>query len=152
MNPEGTKLCVAGTMSDYAAIVDRASFANTIAAHGERPYWATNSADGRYCFVSFSGDDAVSAISYETEQEVARIPLGDHPSGCGPASSRPVCSGARSRGGARPPPGLFGYSSSALGLQMSPGLKTCGFAGSPLPDTSIPYDCTWKLTCPSSGS
>jgi YVTN family beta-propeller protein len=66
-------------MSDYAAIVDRASFANTIAAHGERPYWATNSADGRYCFVSFSGDDAVSAISYETEQEVARIPVGDHP-------------------------------------------------------------------------
>src|SRR5215208_6430901 len=79
MNPEGTKLCAAGTMSDYAAIVDRASFANTIAAHGEKPYWATNSADGRYCFVSFSGDDAVSAISYDTEQEVARIPVGDHP-------------------------------------------------------------------------
>jgi YVTN family beta-propeller protein len=79
MNPEGTKLCAAGTMSDYAAIVDRASFAYNIAAHGEKPYWATNSADGRYCFVSFSGDDAVSAISYDTEQEVARIPVGDHP-------------------------------------------------------------------------
>jgi DNA-binding beta-propeller fold protein YncE len=79
MNPEGTKLCAAGTMSDYAAIVDRTSFAYTLAAHGKKPYWSTNSADGRYCFVSFSGDDAVSAISYDTEQEVARIPVGDHP-------------------------------------------------------------------------
>ena len=79
MNPEGTKLCAAGTMSDYAAIVDRTSFAYSIAAHGRTPYWATNSADGRYCFVSFSGDDLVSVISYDTQQEVARIPVGDHP-------------------------------------------------------------------------
>ncbi len=80
MNPEGTKLCAAGTMSDYAAIVDRTSVAyNSIAAHGRKPYWATNSADGRYCFVSFSGDDLVSVISYDTQQEVARIPVGDHP-------------------------------------------------------------------------
>ena len=79
MNPEGTKLCVAGTMSDYAAIVERDTFEYEIAAHGEKPYWSTNSGDGRYCFVSFSGDDAVSAISYKTEREVARIPVGDHP-------------------------------------------------------------------------
>ena len=79
INPEGTKLCAAGTMSDYAAIVDRTSFAYTIAANGHKPYWATNSADGRYCFVSFSGDDLVSVISYDTGQEVARIPVGDHP-------------------------------------------------------------------------
>jgi DNA-binding beta-propeller fold protein YncE len=79
MNPAGTKLCVAGTMSDYAAIVDRASFAHGIAAHGEKPYWSTNSGDGRYCFVSFSGDDLVSVVSYRTQREVARIPVGDHP-------------------------------------------------------------------------
>jgi len=79
MNPEGTKLCVAGTMSDYAAIVERDTFEYEIAAHGEKPYWSTNSGDGRYCFVSFSGDDAVSAISYADGSEVARIPVGDHP-------------------------------------------------------------------------
>ena len=79
MNPSGTKLCAAGTMSDYAAIVDRASFGVRIAAHGSKPYWSTNSARGSYCFVSFSGDDAVSVISYRKEREIARIPVGDHP-------------------------------------------------------------------------
>jgi DNA-binding beta-propeller fold protein YncE len=79
MNPEGTKLCAAGTMSDYAAIVHRDTFSYRLAAFGTKPYWATNSADGRYCFVSFSGDDRVGAISYKTEEEVARIPVGDHP-------------------------------------------------------------------------
>jgi YVTN family beta-propeller protein len=76
---EGTKLCVAGTMSDYAAIVHRDDFSTRIAATGGKPYWATNSADGRYCFVSFSGNDEVSVIDYATEREVARIPVGDHP-------------------------------------------------------------------------
>ena len=79
MNPEGTKLCAAGTMSDYAAIVDRASFSHRIIPVGAKPYWSTNSGDGRHCFVSVSGDDRVSVISYATEEEVARIPVGDHP-------------------------------------------------------------------------
>jgi YVTN family beta-propeller protein len=79
MNPEGTKLCAAGTMSDYAAIVSRTTFGHRIVNVGEKPYWTTNSGDGRHCFVSVSGDDAVSVISYETEEEVARIPVGDHP-------------------------------------------------------------------------
>jgi YVTN family beta-propeller protein len=79
MNPSGTRLCAAGTMSDYAAIVDRASFAYRIAAHGHKPYWATNSGRGSYCFVSFSGDDAVSVISYRKMKEIARIQVGDHP-------------------------------------------------------------------------
>jgi YVTN family beta-propeller protein len=79
MNPEGTKLCAAGTMSDYAAIVRRDSFAYTIVPVGKKPYWSTNSGDGRYCFVSVSGDDAVSVISYAEEREIARIPVGDHP-------------------------------------------------------------------------
>jgi DNA-binding beta-propeller fold protein YncE len=79
MNPRGTKLCVAGTMSDYAAIVSRRTFAHRLVQVGETPYWATNSGDGRRCFVSVSGDDRVSVISYRTGAEVARIPVGDHP-------------------------------------------------------------------------
>jgi hypothetical protein len=79
MNAAGTKLCVAGTMSDYAAVVDRATFNTQIAAQGQKPYWATNSVDGKHCLVSFSGDDRVGVISYADANEVASIPVGDHP-------------------------------------------------------------------------
>jgi hypothetical protein len=79
MNPAGTKLCVAGTISDYAAIVSRATFSARIIPVGTTPYWVTNSGDGKYCFVSIAGDDAIAAISYATEEQVARIPVGDHP-------------------------------------------------------------------------
>jgi DNA-binding beta-propeller fold protein YncE len=79
MNPEDTRLCVAGTMSDYAAIVERDTFEHTLIHGGTKPYWSTNSADGRYCFVSWSGDDKISAISYKRKAEVAQIPVGDHP-------------------------------------------------------------------------
>ena len=79
MNPAGTKLCVAGTMSDYAAIVNRQTFRYTVAAQGTKPYWATNSGDGKYCFVSFSGDDNVGVISYKTGRLVTKFSVGDHP-------------------------------------------------------------------------
>jgi DNA-binding beta-propeller fold protein YncE len=79
MNPEGTRLCVAGTMSDYAAVVQRATFGYKLIHGGHKPYWVTNSADGRYCFVSWSGDDKISAISYKSGAEVAQVPVGDHP-------------------------------------------------------------------------
>ena len=79
MNPRGTKLCVAGTMSNYAAIVSRKTFAYRIIKVGDRPYWSTPSVDGRYCFVSVAGADRVSVISYRKGKEVASIPVGDHP-------------------------------------------------------------------------
>src|SRR4051794_39734430 len=79
MNPAGTKLCAAGTASDYIAIVHRDDFSYKLASLGTKPYWATNSGDGRYCFVSYSGDDAIAAIDYATEREVARVSVGDHP-------------------------------------------------------------------------
>jgi DNA-binding beta-propeller fold protein YncE len=79
LSGDNTKLCVAGTMSNYAAIVSRESFRYTIHPLGARTYWATSSADGKYCFVSVAGDDTVAVFSYDTEKQVARIPVGDHP-------------------------------------------------------------------------
>jgi DNA-binding beta-propeller fold protein YncE len=80
MNRRGTKLCAAGTMSDYAAIVARKTLAvqRTVPV-GRVPYWSAASDDGRYCFVSVAGDDRVSVISFKTAREVARIRVGDHP-------------------------------------------------------------------------
>jgi hypothetical protein len=66
-------------MSDYAAIVDRRTFAPRILAAGLKPYWSTNSADGRHCYVSASGDDKLSVISYDGEEIVRQVPVGDHP-------------------------------------------------------------------------
>ena len=50
-----------------------------LAAFGDVPYWSTNSADGKYCFVSFAADDQVSVISYGKEKEIARIQVGEDP-------------------------------------------------------------------------
>ncbi|MBW3620114.1 MAG: YncE family protein [Actinobacteria bacterium] len=79
IDPTGEKLCAAGTMSDYTAIVDRGTFEHTIASEGTKPYWSTNGPDGTTCWVSYSGDDEVAVIDYATEREVVRIPVGDHP-------------------------------------------------------------------------
>ena len=80
INNAGTKFCVAGTMSDYAAIVHRRTLKpQAIVPVGPKPYWSTSSRDGRYCFVSVSGADRVSVISWRKAREVARIQVGDHP-------------------------------------------------------------------------
>jgi hypothetical protein len=79
MNPAGTRLCVAGTMSDYAAIVSRRTLRYKLIHGGEKPYWSTNSGNGRFCFVSWAKSDRISAISYKTRKEVARIDVGHHP-------------------------------------------------------------------------
>jgi YVTN family beta-propeller protein len=79
MNGAGTKLCVAGTMSDYAAIVSRETFRYKLIKRGLKPYWSTTSKDGKKCFVSWSGSDAISVISYATRREIARVRVGDHP-------------------------------------------------------------------------
>ncbi|MFG2357064.1 YncE family protein [Streptomyces sp. NPDC048521] len=79
MNPDGTKLCVAGTMDDYATVVDRATLQEGPLVPTSKPYWATISGDGKDCIVSESGADQVTAIDFATGRKVASIPVGDHP-------------------------------------------------------------------------
>ncbi|KUJ42479.1 serine/threonine protein kinase [Streptomyces sp. NRRL F-5122] len=79
MNPSGTKLCVAGTMDDYATVVDRTTLQEGPLVTASKPYWATVSGDGRDCIVSESGADRVTAIDFATGEKVASVQVGDHP-------------------------------------------------------------------------
>ncbi|MEU4420874.1 YncE family protein [Actinoplanes sp. NPDC024001] len=76
---DGAKLCVAGTMDDYATVVDRATLNPGPLVTAIKPYWATVSADGRDCVVSEAGADRVTAISFATGRAVATVAVGDHP-------------------------------------------------------------------------
>ncbi|MFE2510986.1 YncE family protein [Streptomyces naganishii] len=79
MNPEGTKLCVAGTMDDYATVVDRATLQEGPLVPASKPYWATVSGDGKDCVISESGADQVTAVDFATGRKVVSVPVGDHP-------------------------------------------------------------------------
>lgn len=80
ISKDDKKLCVAGTMSDYAAIVDRETFEYTmLEGLGEKPYWAVTDRSGKNCLISWSATDQVSVISYETGEEIKRIDVGNHP-------------------------------------------------------------------------
>ncbi|MFI1169746.1 YncE family protein [Streptomyces sp. NPDC020801] len=79
MNPEGTRLCVAGTMDDYATVVDRTTLQEGPLVTAAKPYWATVSGDGKDCIVSESGADQVTAIDFATGRKVVSVPVGDHP-------------------------------------------------------------------------
>ncbi|MGW0496212.1 YncE family protein [Streptomyces sp. NPDC003007] len=79
MSPDGRKLCVAGTMDDYATVVDRATLQQGPLVTASKPYWATVSGDGRSCVVSESGTDQVTAIDFATGKKVVSVPVGDHP-------------------------------------------------------------------------
>ncbi|MGW0706219.1 YncE family protein [Streptomyces sp. NPDC002643] len=79
MKPDGTKLCVAGTMDDYATVVDRATLQEGPLVTASKPYWATVSGDGKSCVVSESGADQVTAIDFATGQKTVSVAVGDHP-------------------------------------------------------------------------
>ena len=79
MSPDGAKLCVAGTMDDYATVVDRATLQQGALVPASKPYWATVSGDGKDCVISESGADQVTAISFATGQKVTSVAVGDHP-------------------------------------------------------------------------
>ncbi|MEV8532704.1 YncE family protein [Streptomyces sp. NPDC051211] len=79
MSPDGAKLCIAGTMDDYATVVDRATLAEGPLVPVSKPYWATVSGDGTACVVSESGSDRVTAIDFATGAKRVSVPVGDHP-------------------------------------------------------------------------
>ncbi|AVH54946.1 MULTISPECIES: YncE family protein [Streptomyces] len=79
MKPDGSKLCVAGTMDDYATVVDRATLQEGPLVTASKPYWATVSGDGASCVVSESGADQVTAIDFATGRKTVSVPVGDHP-------------------------------------------------------------------------
>lgn len=80
MNPEGTKICVAGTMSDYATVVDATTFKHgKLLMGGLKPYWVTPSWDGDSCYISWAGSDKISKISYRTGRITQSVKVGDHP-------------------------------------------------------------------------
>jgi outer membrane protein assembly factor BamB len=79
MSPSGSKLCVAGTMDDYATVVDRATLQEGPLVAASKPYWATVSGDGKDCVISESGADQVTAIDFATGNKRVSVPVGDHP-------------------------------------------------------------------------
>ncbi|MGH3659238.1 MAG: YncE family protein, partial [Micromonosporaceae bacterium] len=80
LGADSTKLCDAGTVSDYAAIVSLPALTtDAIVPVGDKPYWAAATPDGRHCFLSNSDSDDVSIVSFDRPREVARVPVGDHP-------------------------------------------------------------------------
>ncbi|MCB5182050.1 YncE family protein [Streptomyces antimicrobicus] len=79
MSPDGTKLCVAGTMDDYATVVDRATLTEGPLVPAAKPYWATVNGDGTACVISESGADRVTAIDFATGTKRVSVPVGDHP-------------------------------------------------------------------------
>lgn len=84
MDDAGTTLCAAGTMDDYAALVDRSSGTYTMfdqATTGHdylKPYWTTAGL-GNTCWISLSGSDSVAVLDFATRKELAYLPVGDHP-------------------------------------------------------------------------
>ena len=79
ISADGEKLCVAGTMDDYATIVDRRTLQATKLIPAGKPYWATRSPDGKSCVISESETDVVTVIDFATGEKVRSVPVGNHP-------------------------------------------------------------------------
>lgn len=84
MNSEGTTLCAAGTMDDYAALVDRETgefqlYNEDTTPHTyKKPYWTTEGLNNT-CWISLSDSDAVAVLDFESGDELAYLDVGDHP-------------------------------------------------------------------------
>ncbi|MCX6131900.1 MAG: YncE family protein, partial [Proteobacteria bacterium] len=75
-----SKLCDAGTVDNTVSIVSSADLSvSAVVDVGMIPYWATTSVDGKRCFVSLSGDDAIAVIDFETGKLLTQVPVGKFP-------------------------------------------------------------------------
>lgn len=79
ISPDGSKLCVAGTMDEYTTIVDVATGEHGPLIPAGKPYWATVSADGKSCVISESETDKVTVIDFATGEKVISVDVGNHP-------------------------------------------------------------------------
>ena len=88
INKRGTRLCVAGTMSDYAAIVSRKTGRAKVftgkakylkGREYAKPYWATTSKVDGNCWVSMAGSDLVMVIDYKKKKVIGEVAVGKHP-------------------------------------------------------------------------
>ncbi|HYH62641.1 MAG TPA: hypothetical protein VD766_12310 [Solirubrobacterales bacterium] len=76
------RLCIAGTMSSYATVIGKRqlrkpSLEPRLIEAGEKPYWSTTSENGKYCYVSWSGTDDISIISFKTRKEIDHADVGE---------------------------------------------------------------------------
>jgi hypothetical protein len=84
INHAGDTLCVAGTMSDYAALVDigtgEATYFDeeTTGNSYAKPYWTTEGPKNT-CWISISEADSVAVLDTRTGEELAYLPVGYHP-------------------------------------------------------------------------
>ncbi len=84
INAKGTTLCVAGTMDDYAALVNvrtgrpRYYDERTTGHDYGKPYWTTEGL-GDTCWISLSESDAVAVLDTNTGEELAYRQVGNHP-------------------------------------------------------------------------
>ncbi|HQV21727.1 MAG TPA: YncE family protein, partial [Agitococcus sp.] len=61
-------------------MVNRDTFNYTLLTDlGKKPYWVTSNKAGDRCYVSWSGTDQMSVISFDSEKEIKRVNVGDHP-------------------------------------------------------------------------
>ncbi|MFF5438900.1 YncE family protein [Streptomyces achromogenes] len=79
MNSDGTKVCVAGVMDNYAVVVDLATFQHGPLVPAAQPYWAATTADGTAAVVSESAAGRVTAIDFATGRKTASVDVGQHP-------------------------------------------------------------------------
>jgi hypothetical protein len=84
MDKAGKTLCAAGTMDDYAALVDRktgsAKFFDTETTGHDyaKPYWSTEGLNNT-CWISLSETDSLAVLSFGSKKELAYLPVGNHP-------------------------------------------------------------------------